>query len=224
MKYIFLFSLLFCMSYINLTFCQNKGVKSDIGNFSVSDNMSNNKIIIGDVYSKGKYSSRMVVNAEVISLIRNERKKPYQIVSLLYRLNNNVRESIGVFEPCLYAVDRNDMLGIPLFKYDEYVKILEIGTEVVVVVDVRKYNLTFPKEGVFVGLKYIGDIHNGENDNNIIQKTSNNSFSIWNNEDAKGDKVSYFKYPISGKIEKEKPPNKRYYLFGIEVEDIGIAK
>jgi hypothetical protein len=180
-------------------------------------------IIIGQWYNDNKTSKSamyFLAGTEFIELIANNTLQKGTVNAILYKLENKKkRTTISVIKPHLYAVLADKKMGKELLPDNIPLAYLEEkGKEVVLRIDISKYKISLPPEGVFVGLEYMGEVKS-ITDKDIDTGFDNSPFGIFysNTTIYTTDDVCYSKW--QGRISENDPRNKPLCsLFGIEVK------
>ncbi|MDR1896611.1 MAG: hypothetical protein LBR10_07470 [Prevotellaceae bacterium] len=166
------------------------------------------RIILGAVNEK--VSSRChIVPLELITHVENPSQKQGIITTVLYKLENTENNRIGIIKPHVYSVVDKQLGKEFLSGEITPVFVNRHGRRIILKVDISKYKINLPPEGVFVGLEYLGC---SENEKLILSDSPNSSdspFAIYY--DNTSFNTSYHRR--GKKIEKREHGR---YCFGIE--------
>jgi hypothetical protein len=147
-----------------------------------------------------------MIPQEIIDYIENPDHKEGMVTAILYKLKNKQKKQIGIIKPHLYSVVDKQPGKELLLDNVPLIRVTQRGNAVVVRVDISKYKIKLPPEGLFVGLEYLGI-----EKNNTIDDSESTPFGIWHNVDVDfGTSYSRFK----GKITN----NYGTFCFGLEVK------
>jgi hypothetical protein len=115
---------------------------------------SSDPIILNDI--KAKSQRNVIPSVELIEYIDNPSSDTCSITSILYKLNIPKNGPTKIIKPHLYlATDKK--VGKELLPTDiPLVYIKQKGKEIIVEVNISKYKIALPLNGVFVGLEFTG--------------------------------------------------------------------
>lgn len=176
-------------------------------------------ITIWKMNDKGKKTLPLYCSSgvEIIEYIPNHEKHKGKVCAILYQLENKKdrKKAMSVIKPHLYTVLAGKQLGIELLPVDvPLIYLKEKEKKIILTVDLSRYEIDMPQEGLFVGLEYLGEVdHETDND----YQASSSPFGMWHITDAipSEDDVCYSRW--KGKITSNPRDENTLCLFGINV-------
>jgi hypothetical protein len=179
-----------------------------IFNWAVID-LSAQQIVLGPINDANpqKMQRNIIPEVELIQYVENSSGKKGKITAVVYKLNNSRHKPTKIIKPHLYRAS-GKKIGEALLPTDiSPVSVTHKGKEITLQVDISKYKIALPPEGVFVGLEYVGT---NPADNKVAHP-----LTVWRNE-LNTSSQSYSKY--KNVLDKDSISYSLGLCFGIQIE------
>jgi hypothetical protein len=163
----------------------------------------NSEIVLGES-NTAKVRRNIVPGVEVIEYVGNPSLYKGTITTIMYQLSNTNNKSTKIIKPHLYQASSDKKIDKELLSENvSLVKVEEKGKKIILQIDVSKYKISFPKDGIFIGLEFVEVISGkGEKIDPVLaiwrddENTSSISFSKYKNVFDKKIDVNGFCFTI----------------------------
>jgi hypothetical protein len=171
--------------------------------------LSAQQIVLGHLHdTAAKTQTCVIPGMELIEFVGNTSSVKGTITAIVYKLNNAKHKPTKIVKPHLYKVSGKNVGEELLPTNMPTTRLTSKGKQLRLQIDVSKYNIELPPEGVFVGIEYV-DIELTDKKDMIQPLTA------WHDE-YHYSSISYSKY--KNVIEKDTLTFSKGYCFGVQVE------
>jgi uncharacterized protein YdcH (DUF465 family) len=121
-------------------------------------------------YTKYKKKTKLTAynGIEIVVFLKNPFKKPKKINSFLFKIQKKDIQKTAI-RIHFYKKSRNELIpGEEITKAD-ILKYIDINSKELLEIDVSNYDLEFPVDGAFIGIEWLGNV---SEDDNEIEKPS----------------------------------------------------
>jgi hypothetical protein len=170
--------------------------------------LSAQQIVLGTINdTAAKAQTNVIPGVELIEYVGNTSSSKGAITGIVYKLNNSKHKPTKVIKPHLYRVSGKTVGEELLPTNVSPVNVTSKGKRITLQVDISKYNIELPPDGVFIGIEYIGT--------NPADKKKVHPLTVWRNE-FNTSSLSYSKY--NNVFDKDSLTFSRGFCFGIQIK------
>jgi hypothetical protein len=175
----------------------------------ITVDLSAQEIVLGAVNdTEAKTETNIIPGVELIEYVGNTLSVKGKITAIVYSLNNSDSKPIRIIKPHLYKVS-GKKVGEELLPTDiAPIRVTTRGKRITLQVDISKYKIELPVDGVFVGIEFTGT------EPEDVNRT--HPLTVWRNE-LNTSSISFMKYKNTFRTDER--TLSQGLCFGIQIKE-----